>query len=66
VLNQAYTALQAEYIKLKTEQELAAAAQYHQQLGLGFDPTMGGTSTVQVDGFDSELYLCENGPVYPI
>ncbi|KAK6204221.1 hypothetical protein LQW54_008340 [Pestalotiopsis sp. IQ-011] len=65
VLSQAYAGLQADFMKLKTEQDLAAAVQY-QQLGMSFDPTMSGTSTNQVDGFDSELYLCESQTMYNI
>ncbi|KAH6652918.1 hypothetical protein BKA67DRAFT_304320 [Truncatella angustata] len=64
VLSQAYTSLQSEYMQLKTEQDMATAAQYHQSLGLGFDPTMVTPSTVQVEGVDMDLYLCDNGTVY--
>ncbi|ETS81308.1 hypothetical protein PFICI_06310 [Pestalotiopsis fici W106-1] len=66
VLSQAYAGLQADFMKLKSEQDLAAAVQY-QQLGISFDPTMTGPPTTsQIDGFESELYLCEAPTMYNI
>ncbi|KAK9421542.1 hypothetical protein SUNI508_05777 [Seiridium unicorne] len=64
VLNQAYSTLQSEYLKLKTEQDIVTATQYHHPPGLNFDPTIGTTSGVQVDGVDLDLYLCDDGVVY--
>lgn len=50
VLGQAYTSLQAEYIKLKTEQ---AAVAHYQAAALAFDPNMA-AGTV---GADMDLFL---------
>ncbi|KAI0005646.1 hypothetical protein F4779DRAFT_621014 [Xylariaceae sp. FL0662B] len=47
VLSQAYSNLQAEYIKLKSEQDTAS---HYQQPGLTYDPTIG-TATGDMDVF---------------
>ncbi|KAI0134420.1 hypothetical protein BJ170DRAFT_199069 [Xylariales sp. AK1849] len=57
-LNQAYATLQAEYIKLKSEQD--ATAQF-QPLGLDFDPTMGTTPAGRVD---MDIYIYNDATRY--
>lgn len=55
--------LQTEYIKLRNDQDIASAAQYHQPLGLNFDPAMG-TAPTLLEGLNMDTYLCDTGPVY--
>lgn len=57
VLSQAYAALQAEYIKLKNEQDTAV---HYQQAGLNFDPTMGTASS------DMDLFLYNDTSGYTL
>ncbi|KAH8671026.1 hypothetical protein BX600DRAFT_434157 [Xylariales sp. PMI_506] len=52
VLNQAYAALQAEYVKLKSEQD---SIHHYQSVGLNYDPTIGTAGAI--DGVDMDLYL---------
>lgn len=61
VLSQAYGALQAEYLRLKSEQGPATAQ--GQMLDLGFDPTMG-SAVGGVEGVDMELYLASDATGY--
>ncbi|KAK8083310.1 bZIP transcription factor [Apiospora saccharicola] len=72
VLSQAYTALQSEYIKLKTDQ--ATAVQYHHHhhqaaaaaaAAMGFDPNaMGGGMPTTTD--DMNLFLYHDATAYPM
>ncbi|KAK8048789.1 hypothetical protein PG994_010519 [Apiospora phragmitis] len=68
VLSQAYTALQSEYIKLKTEQATAVQYHHHHQAAaaaMGFDPTsMGGSMPTTTD--DMNLFLYHDATVYPM
>lgn len=50
VLSQAYTSLETEYMKLKSEQDVAT--QYQQQAGLAYDPLI--TSNA---GGEMDMYL---------
>jgi AP-1-like factor len=56
VLGQAYAALQAEYIKLKNEQD--TTAQLQRQGGLNFDPTMAASAA------DMDLFLYNDNTGY--
>ena len=67
MLSQAYTALQSEYIKLKTEQ--ATTVQYHHHAAaaaaMSFDPTsMGGGMPATTD--DMNLFLYHDATAYPM
>lgn len=72
MLGQAYTALQSEYIKLKTEQ--ATTAQYHHHhaaaaAAMSFEPTtlgggMGASMPATTD--DINLFLYHDATAYPM
>lgn len=55
VLSQAYTSLQAEYIKLKSEQDSSI---HYPQPGLSYDPAMGTATS------DMDLFLYTDGTGY--
>ncbi|KAI1380870.1 hypothetical protein F4677DRAFT_441200 [Hypoxylon crocopeplum] len=57
VLNQAYSNLQAEYIRLKSEQE---TADHYQQASLVYDPTIGSATG------DMDLFLYNGPSSYPM
>ncbi|KAK8089856.1 AP-1-like transcription factor napA [Apiospora hydei] len=72
VLSQAYTALQSEYIKLKTEQATVVQYHHHHQAAaaaaaaaMSFDPTaMGSSMSTSAD--DMNLFLYHDATAYPM
>ncbi|KAK7952228.1 uncharacterized protein PG986_007956 [Apiospora aurea] len=70
VLSQAYTALQSEYTKLKTEQATVVQYHHHHQAAaaaaaMSFDPTaMGGSMSTPAD--DMNLFLYHDATAYPM
>lgn len=69
MLSQAYTALQSEYIKLKTEQATVVQYHHHHQAAaaaaMSFDPTaMGGGMPATTD--DMNLFLYHDATAYPM
>ncbi|KAH9900140.1 hypothetical protein F4778DRAFT_782254 [Xylariomycetidae sp. FL2044] len=62
VLSQAYASLQAEYIKLKSEQETSTYHHHHHQApppGLPYDPTIGAPT-----GAEMEMFIYGDGSSY--
>lgn len=57
VLSQAYTALQTEYIKLKSEQD---TTNHFQQTALAYDPSVGASTA------DLDLYLYPDASGYGV